>query len=108
MDKMKNDYELKKGTRGYLIKSISNRTVRFTAHILVGNIMRKIRGEEASTPVIALATNCAKGMVYNWAGYLGIEFLADFRATREEGKQFHYAWLLLLIALMEWREHEKS
>lgn len=34
------------------------------------------------------------------------EFLEDCREAQEDGKAFHYAWLLLLIAMVSWRTLE--
>ena len=97
---MKQDYGLLKGSRGYSINSITNRSVQFYVHIFAGKIIWKCHIEEVSAPVVYFLAKCSKGDVFNWAGYLCNKFLADFREAQEEGKQLPYIWLLLLIVLM--------
>lgn len=76
----------------------------FYMHISVKKIMRKSHREEDSTPVVSLAAKWAKGAIYNWVDYLCRKYLSDCRVAEEEVNHFHYAWLLLLISLMAWRE----
>lgn len=52
--------------------------------------------------VIALVGRCEKGVIYNWSKYLCNEFLENVHEAQEEGKKFHYAWILLLISLIGW------
>ena len=59
--------------------------------------MRKCRGTEVPTIVIALAEECTAGERFNWAQLLCEEFLTNCREVQEEGKTFHYAWLLVSI-----------
>lgn len=37
---------------------------------------------------------------FNWSELLCKEFLENFHEAQEQGKEFHYAWLLLSIVLM--------
>lgn len=64
--------------------------------------------DEVLVPVISLAVQCAKGIHYNWAQYLCKELLKNYREAQEEGNEFHYAWLFLLIVLVAWRTPEDS
>ena len=48
--------------------------------------------------------NCAEGYIYNWAAYLANEFLEDARDAQEKGRPFHYSQILILIALVGWKE----
>jgi hypothetical protein len=41
-----------------------------------------------------------------WAPYLLNLFLEDCKDTQDLGTDFHYSWLLILIALVGWREHK--
>ena len=56
--------------------------------------------------MIALAAQCAEGVQFNSTNYLCGEFLVNYRETQEQGKMFHYAWLLLSIVLVAWELHE--
>jgi hypothetical protein len=40
----------------------------------------------------------------NWATFLVNQFLTDCIEAQEKGTKFHYAWLLILIALVGWKE----
>lgn len=62
--------------------------------------MRKCRGSEVSTMVIALAEQCREGVRFNWAQILCDEYLTNCMEAQEQGKTFHYVWLLLSILLV--------
>jgi len=59
-------------------------------------------------PVVSLTAHCAEGIQFNWANYLCGEFLANCHEAQEQGKKFHYAWLLLSIVLVAWELLEDS
>jgi len=40
------------------------------------------------------------GERFNWVQFRCEEFLTNYREVQEEGKTFHYAWLLLSIVLV--------
>jgi hypothetical protein len=40
----------------------------------------------------------------SWAPYLLNYFLEDCKDTQDWGSEFHYSWLLILIALVGWKE----
>jgi hypothetical protein len=40
----------------------------------------------------------------SWAPYLLNSFLEDCKDAQDWGSEFHYSWLLILIALMGWQE----
>jgi hypothetical protein len=71
-------------------------------------LLRKCRKEEAPTGVIAVVVQCAKGVVLSWAPYLLNQFLIDCRDAQDNGTKFHYSWLLILIALVGWKEPKFS
>jgi hypothetical protein len=52
--------------------------------------------------VIAAAEKCMEGVQMNWATFLVNQFLTDCIEAQEKGIEFHYAWLLILIALVGW------
>jgi len=41
-----------------------------------------------------------KGVQFNWSEFLCTKFLENCFEAREQGKTFHYAWLLLSIMLV--------
>lgn len=100
IERLKKKYKLTKGQRAYIIDSISNKEVHVTTQFLARKVMRKCCGTEVLVVVIALAKECAAGVRFNWSQFLCEDFLTNFREVREEGKTFHYAWLLLSIMLV--------
>lgn len=64
--------------------------------------------DEVTATVVSLAAQCVKGVQYHWTQYLCKKFFWDCREAQDEGKAFHYAWLLLLITLVTWRMLEES
>lgn len=97
---MKKKYKLEKKKRDYMISSVNNKAIRVATQILVGKVMRKCCADEVPTSIVALAEQCAEGAQFNWSEYLCKEFLENCRKAEEQGKAFHYAWLLLPIALV--------
>jgi hypothetical protein len=51
---------------------------------------------------------CTKGVMFSWAPYLLNQFLIDCRDAQDNGTEFHYSWLLILIALVGWKEPKFS
>jgi hypothetical protein len=39
----------------------------------------------------------------NWEKFLVNQFLQDCTEAQEKGTEFHYTWLLILIALVRWK-----
>jgi hypothetical protein len=50
-------------------------------------------------------TQFAEGTILSCAPYLLNLFLEDCKDAQDLGKEFHYSWLLILIALFRWREN---
>jgi hypothetical protein len=42
----------------------------------------------------------------NWASYLVNELEKDFREAQDQGYEFHFNWLLILIAFVAWEMPE--
>lgn len=97
---MKAKYKLEKKKRGYAISSIKDKGVHIETQLLAGKVMRKCRADEVPVPVVALDEQCTEGVQFNWVKFLYEEFLLNYREAQEQGKTFHYAWLLLSILLV--------
>ena len=97
---MKKKYKLEKKKRGYVISSINNKEIRVATHILAGKVMQKCRMDEVPASVVALVEQCTKGVQFNCSKFLCKYFLENCREAQEQGKTFHYAWLLLSIVLV--------
>jgi hypothetical protein len=66
--------------------------------------MHKCRKEEVPAGVVVVVVQCEKGGSMRWALYLLNSFLEYYKDVQDWGFEFHYLWLLILIALMEWHE----
>jgi len=63
--KMKDKFKLVKKLCRYSIINISNPAVKIAMQILARKVMRKFCVDEVLTPVVSLATQCAKGIQFN-------------------------------------------
>jgi len=66
--------------------------------------MLKCRNEEVPVGVVATATQYLMGNLMSWDPYLHNSFLERCKDTQDWGSKFHYSWLLILIALVGWKE----
>jgi hypothetical protein len=60
--------------------------------------------EEVSAGVVAVAAQCTEGTSMRWTQYLLNLFLDDCKDAQDLGTEFHYSWLIKLIAFMGWKE----
>jgi hypothetical protein len=82
------------------VANISDDVVRFAMQVLACKLLRKCWKDEVSTTVITAVEKCAEGVQMNWAMFLVNQFLIDCTEAQEKGMKFHYAWLIILIALV--------
>jgi hypothetical protein len=54
--------------------------------------------------VITKMEKCAARVMMRWETFLMNHLLTDYKEEQEKGMEFHYAWLLILIAFTTWRE----
>jgi hypothetical protein len=57
---------------------------------------------------ITTMDKCATRVNMSWEKFLMNQFLTDYREAWEKGTKFHYSWLLILIALVSWREQKET
>ena len=105
-EEMENKYGTSRGTRGIIIKWINNAATQLGAKILPYKLLRKCRKDKVPSGVIAIAAQCAEGTFMSWVHYLLNLFQVDYKDVHKLGIEFHYSWLLTLIAFMGWRERE--
>jgi hypothetical protein len=67
---------------------------------------KKMPQRRSTAGVIVVATQCAEGTSMSWAPYLSNLFQVDYKDMQDAGTEFHYSWLITLIAFMGWREPE--
>ena len=96
--------DVEKGQRGYKVNAIDNETFRFACPLLDGNLARKNQPTQVTGFVIDLAGKCVEGMSMNWCTYLVNELNNDCLEAQDKGYEFHFSWLLILIAFVAWQE----
>jgi hypothetical protein len=52
--------------------------------------------------VVDLTRKCAEGLQMNWAKYLVNKLELDCREAQDQGYEFHFSWLLVLIVIFAW------
>jgi hypothetical protein len=52
--------------------------------------------------VVDLARKCAEGFQMNWEKYLVNQLKIGCREVQDQGHEFHFSWLLILIAFLAW------
>jgi hypothetical protein len=105
--KIKDTYgDVEKGTRGYKVASIQSGTVHLACQLIAGKLVRKNRPTQVTGFVVDLAGKCAEGLQMNWAKYLVNQLELDCREAQDQGYEFHFSWLLVLIAFVSWEMPE--
>jgi hypothetical protein len=98
--------DVEKGKRGYKVASIQNGAVRLAFQLIVGKLVRKNRPTQVMGFVVDLAGKCVEGMQMNWVSYLVNQLEQDCREAQDQGYEFHFSWLLILIAFIAWEMPE--
>jgi hypothetical protein len=88
---VKAQFGTSRGNRGIVLKDIRDNVTRFTNNIMAFKILRKCRKEEVSVGVIAVAAQCAKGVMFGSTPYMLNQFLVDCRDAHDNGTKFHYS-----------------
>jgi hypothetical protein len=53
--------------------------------------------------VVVVVELCVVGIQMAWAQYLPNEFIGYCLDSQDSMKEFHYSWILLLLAMVLWR-----
>jgi hypothetical protein len=98
--------DVEKDMRGYKVASIQNGVVRLACQLITGKLVRKNRPTQVPGFVVDLVGKCAEGLQMNWAQYLVNHLELDCREAQYQGYEFHFSWLLILIAFIAWEMSE--
>jgi hypothetical protein len=66
-EEMKNKFGTERGTRGIIIKWISDAMTKMGAKIMAWKLLRKCRKEEVLVGVVIVASHCVEGTTVSWA-----------------------------------------
>ena len=91
-----------KGVSSYKVASIESGVVCLACQLITGKMVHKNRPTQVSGFVVDLAGKCTEGLQMNWAKYLVNQLEIDCREAQDQGHEFHFSWLLILIALVAW------
>jgi hypothetical protein len=92
--------------RGYKVDSIQNGAVCLACKLIAGKLVWKNRPTQVTSFVVNLAGKCVEGLQMNWVKYLVNQLELDCREVQDQGYEFHYSWLLILIAFVTWEMPE--
>jgi hypothetical protein len=56
--------------------------------------------------VVYLTEKCAEGLQMNWSKYLVNQLELDCREEQDQGYEFHFSWILILITFITWEMPE--
>jgi hypothetical protein len=98
--------DVEKGKWGYKVSSIQNGAVHLDYQLIAGNIVRKNRPTQVMGFVIDFTGKCVEWIQMNWASYLVNQLEKDCCESQNQGYEFHFSWLLILIAFIAWEMPE--
>jgi hypothetical protein len=94
--------DVEKGKRGYKVASIQDGAVHLDCQLIASKIVRKNRPTQVTGFVVDLMGKCVEGMQMNWVSYLVNELEKDCCEAQDQGYEFHFNSLLILIAFVTW------
>jgi hypothetical protein len=76
--------------------------VHLACQLITGKLVRKNRPTQVTGFVVDLVKKCVEGLQMNWAKYLVNQLELDFCKAQDQGYEFHFSWLLILIKFTSW------
>jgi hypothetical protein len=80
--------------------------VRLACQLIAGKIVRKNGPTQVTGFVVDLTGKCVEGLQMNWVKYLVNYLELDFREAQDQGYEFHFSWILILITFTAWEMSE--
>jgi hypothetical protein len=80
--------------------------VRLAYQLIVGKLVRKNIPMQVTGFVVDLMGKCIEGIQMNWVSYLINQLEKDCREAQDQGYEFHFSWLLILITFIAWEMPE--
>ena len=68
-----------------------------SCELIEGKIVRKNRPTQVTGFVVDLVEKCVEGLQMNWKKYLVNQLELYYRKAQDQGYDFHFSWLLILI-----------
>jgi hypothetical protein len=80
--------------------------MHLACQLISSKIVRKNQPTQVIGFVVDLARKCTEGIQMNWEQYLVNQLDLDYREAQDQGHEFHFSWLLILIAFIAWEMTE--
>ena len=80
--------------------------MNLTFQLIDDKLVRKKDPTQVTGFVVDLVGKCVEGMQMNWASYLINELEKDCREAQDLGYEFHFSWMIVLIAFVAWKMPE--
>jgi hypothetical protein len=74
--------------------------------MITGKLLCNNKPTEVSGFVVDLVGKCVEGVQMNWSKYLVDQLELDCREVQDQGYDFHFSWLLILITFIAWEMPE--
>jgi hypothetical protein len=74
--------------------------------LIVGKLFRKNKPMQVMGFVVNLVGKYIEGMQMNWMSYLVNQLEQDCRKAQDQGYEFHFRWLLILVSFVTWEMPE--
>jgi len=101
--KIKEAYgDVEKGVQGYKVNFIESGAMHLTYQLIAKKLVCNNRPTQVFGFVVDLAGKCAEGLQMNWVKYLVNQLEIDCREAQDQGHEFHFSWLLILIDFVAW------
>jgi hypothetical protein len=97
---------VEKGKQGYKVASIQNGGVHLVCQLIIGKIVRNNRPTQVRGFVVELIGKCMEGIQLNWVSYLVNHLEKYCCEAQDQGYEFHFSWLLILINFIAWEMPE--
>jgi hypothetical protein len=88
--------------QGYKVASIQNGAMHLSYQLIVGKIVRKNKPMQVTGFVVDLTRKCVERLQMNWASYLVNQLELDCHESHNQGYEFHFSWILILITFTAW------
>jgi hypothetical protein len=98
--------DVEKRKWGYKVASIHNGVVRLDFQLITGNLVRKNRPTQVAGFVVDLAEKFVEGLQMKWVRYLINQLEKYCHEAQDQGYEFHFSWLLILISFIAWEMSE--
>jgi hypothetical protein len=82
--------------------------VHLSFQLITGKLVRKNMPKQVTWFIVDLTGKCVEGMQMNWVSYLVNELEKDCREAQDQGYEFYFSCLLVMITFVTWKIPEEE